>query len=145
MDKVKKQIQLNVSLIVFSCIVIYIMKSITLGRMAGLQDCAGADIVFTMITSLATTIIWRIVETIYGHFIYNIIVAFILIFFAIIYGIAISMAENTVVKEFIYISVGLFIIVYMIENIIIVRYLKNKQAINLTYFGYTRERWQWNY
>jgi hypothetical protein len=138
MDKVNKQIEQNVAIIVFSCLVIYIVKSVALGRMAYLHECAGADIVFTMITSLATTISWRVVEKVEGNFVFfhNIVVFVVLALFAILYGIAIATNGNEVIVEFIYIAAGAFLVIYIIENVIIVNHFKKKQTVTVEYFGY---------
>jgi hypothetical protein len=138
MDKVNKQIELNVAIIVFSCLVIYIVKSVALGRMAHLHECAGADIVFTMITSLATTISWRVIEKVEGKFVFfhNIVVFVVLALFAILYGIAIATNGDEVIVEFIYIAAGAFLVIYIIENVIIVNHFKKKQTVTVEYFGY---------
>lgn len=138
MDKVNKQIQLNVALICFSCLVIFIARSIALEKVATLQDCVGADIVFTMITSLATTGAWRIVEKIEGNLLYNVFLLIMLALFSIIYGSAIATSDNEVVFTFIVIGAVLFVIIYVIENIIIIRHFKNVQVV-ITDYGYKKE------
>ena len=139
MDKVSKQIQLNVALIVFSCLVIFIAHSISLGKIAALQDCVGADIVFTMITSLATTGAWRIVEKIEGNLLYNLFVSFLLAIFLVIYGSAIADADNNAVFVFIVICAVLFVATYLVENIIIIKHFKNIQ-MNIGDYSYNKER-----
>lgn len=139
MDKVSKQIQLNVALIVFSCLVIFIAHSISLGKIATLQDCVGADIVFTMITSLATTGVWRIVEKIEGSLLYNILVSFLLAIFLVIYGSAIATTDNNAVFIFIMICAGLFVVTYLAENIIIIKHFKSVQIDNVDY-SYSKGR-----
>lgn len=138
MDKVSKQIQLNVALIVFSCLVIFIAHSISLGKIATLQDCVGADIVFTMITSLAATSGWRIVEGIEGSWLYNLFVLFLTAILLVIYGSAIAATNNHAVFIFIVICAGLFVITYCFENIIIVRHFKKIQA-DRTDYRYNKE------
>lgn len=138
MDKVSKQIQLNVALIFFSCVVIFIARSIALGEIATLRDCIGADIVFTMITSLATTGAWRIVEKIEGNLLYNVFLLISLAIFSIIYGAAIVTNSNEVVFTFIMIGIVLFVIIYVIENIIIIRHFRSIQ-VDVTDYGYKKE------
>lgn len=138
MDKVSKQIQLNVALIFFSCVVIFIARSIALGEIATLRDCIGADIVFTMITSLATTGAWRIVEKIEGNLLYNVFLLISLAIFSIIYGAAIVTNSNKVVFTFIMIGIVLFVIIYVIENIIIIRHFRSIQ-VDVTDYGYKKE------
>lgn len=138
MDKVSKQIQLNVALIFFSCVVIFIARSIALGEIATLRDCIGADIVFTMITSLATTSAWRIVEKIEGHLLYNVFLLISLAIFSIIYGAAIVTNSNKVVFTFIMIGIVLFVIMYVAENIIIIRHFRSIQ-VDVTDYGYKKE------
>jgi hypothetical protein len=143
MDKVGKQIGVNVLLILFSCIVIFIVKSVDLGRFAQLKECVGSDIVFTMITSLVTTVTWRYFEQVEGKylFLYNIVVAFVMILFAILYGMSIVVDENEVVINFTYISFGLFMAVYIIENVLIINHFKNihERSVITFDFGYNKE------
>lgn len=138
MDKVNKQIKLNVALVFLSCLVIFIARSIALGKIATLHECVGADIVFTMITSLATTGTWRIVEDIEGELLYNAFLLIVIIVFSIIYGAAIISSNNDAVFTFIVSCAVLFVIMYFAENIIIIRHFK-KMQICTTDYRYKKE------
>ncbi len=138
MDKVIKQIKLNVVLILLSCLVIFIARSIALGKIATLYECVGADIVFTMITSLVTTGTWRIVEDIKGDLLYDAFLLIIIIVFSIIYGAAITSSNNDAVFTLILSCAVLFVAIYIIENMIIIKHFK-KMQICTTDYRYNKE------
>ena len=90
MDKLKKQIVINILIVVISVVVIFFAKSYQANGLLDWHKYLGSDIVFVMITALLTMVSWRYVETIKGNGIYNVIVLFIGIIFAIEYGLAIA-------------------------------------------------------
>lgn len=125
MDKVRKQIAINFLLVVVSVLVIILAKSFTANAWLGLKDWLGADIVFVMITSLVTMLGWRYVEKIEGFQIYNIVMAIVLFFYIFEYGYAIADC-NEIVQQFIFISLILFILLYAIEIILVIRYFQSQ-------------------
>lgn len=139
MKKVKNQILINVLLITFSCSVIYIVKSFTLGRVASFHDCLGSDIIFTMITSLITTFSWRLVEELGKCVPYNFFVGLAICIYCILYGIAIMGNINSVMDNFIIIGMIVFLLIYFVENCIIIYCLKNKLDVG-EYYGYKNRR-----
>ena len=138
MDKISKQLLLNVVLVFFSFIIIFLVRSFAIKKFATMSDCMGSDVIFTMITSLLTTFFWRITEDIQMPFIYNIIILFIMALFFVVYGLAIADPGNKFIIDIAFIFCDVFIFVYVIENIIIVYNLKHRfKEINVVIdYGY---------
>lgn len=61
MEKVRKQIIINIVLVVASVLVIVLAKCYNADSFLGWRYWLGSDIVFVMITSLATMVGWRVV------------------------------------------------------------------------------------
>lgn len=134
MEKILKQITVNLILVIVSVIVIFIAKTYANGKLLDWREYLGTDIIFVMITSLVTTIGWRFSESVIGHWLYNIVVCVILFLFAIEYGM--SMVKcNSVLVHGIVISLVIFLLFYFIENSIIIYHFKKleKSVDKLSY------------
>ena len=123
MEKIIKQVTINLILVVVSVLVIFIAKTFVEGKLLGWKAYLGTDIVFVMITSLVTTIGWRFSENIKGHWLYNVIIGIVLFFFSMQYGMSIALS-NDILKCSIAISLVIFLLFYFIENGIIIVYFK---------------------
>ena len=136
MDKLKKQIVINILIVVISVVVIFFAKSYQANGLLDWHKYLGSDIVFVMITALLTMVSWRYVETLKGNGIYNVIVLFIGIIFAIEYGLAIADC-NDFLTTCISWSLLIFLIIYIVENKIIIDYYisieRNRSRDNLGY------------
>lgn len=134
MKKKKKQIMVNLILVIVSVAVIFIAKTFANERMLAWTEYLGSDIMFVMITSLVTTIGWRFSENIVGHWIYNMIVCVVLFFFSLEYGMSL-IKWNNVLLYGVVISSIVFLILYFIENCIIIYYFKKsvKEIDKLSY------------
>lgn len=119
MEKIRKQITINCLLVVVSVLVIFISKTWSVGKILSYREYLGTDIIFVMITSLVTTIGWRFAENIVGHWVYNVIIALVLFFFTFEYGTAVS-TTNNILTTSIVISLVVFLLVYIVENILII-------------------------
>lgn len=150
MKKIKRQIAINVILIVLSIAVIIVGKSYAAKEWLSWKKYLGTDVMLMVLTSLITIAGWRVVEEIRGHWIWNIVVVLTLIFMAIIYGM--SMVEysslsvlqngdpNDVLVDCICVSVILFLIFSFIEYmIIIIHFRKNERRRNMSGFSYSKE------
>ncbi len=134
MEKIVKQVTVNLILVIVSVMVIFIAKTYASGKLLDWKEYLGTDIIFVMITSLVTTIGWRFSESVIGHWLYNIIVGVLLFLFAIEYGI--SMVEcNSILVHGIVISLVFFLIFYFIENSIIIYHFEKleKSVDKLSY------------
>lgn len=134
MEKIKKQITVNLVLVIASVFVIFIAKTCASGKLLGWKGYLGTDIIFVMITSLVTTIGWRFSESVAGHWVYNIIVCAVLFLFSVEYGISMIKC-NSILKCGIVISLVLFLVFYFIENCIIIYHFRKsgKSADKLSY------------
>lgn len=140
MKKVVKQIAVNIFLVLFSVLVIFIANSIKIGRIDfELKAYLGSDIVFVMITSLATMAGWRFSERIVAHWIYDLVFVGVLLLFVFEYGISVAEnAANKILIDFIYVSCFVFLAVYAVENIIVIHYFRktckgNRQSDGVGY------------
>ena len=129
MEKIRKQITINCFLVFVSVFVIFISKTLSVGRILSYREYLGTDIIFVMITSLVTMVGWRFVENIVGHWVYNVIIALVLFFFTLEYGIAVS-TTNNVLTTSIVISLVVFLLVYIVENILIIFHFWKMNKIN---------------
>lgn len=78
MEKVQKQIVVNVLIIVISIIVIFIAQTVASGKISPWREYLGDDFLLVLITSLGTTVGWRFSENIKGKWGYNLLVATLL-------------------------------------------------------------------
>lgn len=128
MEKIRKQIGINVGIIILSIIVMFICKSVYGKGFMPYRYYIGTDFIFLMLTSLATTVGWRFVEAIEVHWIYNLFSYGLLIIYGYEYGMSLLTNEE-VFLQIIEISSAIFLIVYFIENIIIYNYF-GKTLVN---------------
>ena len=141
MDKVRKQMIINLLIVLTSAAVIVLAKSIPAGELLPWGSYLGSDIVFTVISSLVGTMGWRYVENIHswGWDLFSIIA---LLFFAVFYGAA-MVNVNDLVKILIQITLGLFLFMYVCENRMIYRYFEAQEKAkekgrNQNYVGYNK-------
>lgn len=130
MDKIKKQITVNMVLVVVSVFVIFLAKSYNADSLLGWRYWLGADIVFVMITSLATMLGWRFVEDIKGPWLYNILIGVLVLGLGVEYGLAIANCNDFLISC-ILISLILFLFFYTIENLLVVLYFKRREKDNM--------------
>lgn len=140
LDKAKKQIGINLVIVVFSVIVIFLSKSIQAGGFLLSIECyLGSDIIFVMITSLTTTVGWRCIEGIHKWG-WNVFVFFFLLVLSLIYGLSIAS-----LSPFIIILIECMLIVFLIstfvENLIIFCYFRHTENTSkkkncYNYLGY---------
>lgn len=123
MKKIRKQITVNFFLVIVSVAVIFIMKTVYNDGLLEWKRYLGTDIIFVMITSLVTTIGWRFAENITGHWVYNLILAVILFLFVMEYGMSIQYCNETLIY-IIAVSIFVFLLLYIIENSIIIFHFK---------------------
>lgn len=139
MDKVVKQLVINVVIIFVSVIVIFVAKSFSTGEIMEWKEYLGADIMFVMITSLVTTVGWRFVESIVVHWGYNVFMSIALFFLVLGYGLAMAQVNNQFVIYYILISMLVFFVLYVIENIWIILHFKRVSKKNrINNVGYVR-------
>lgn len=134
MEKIKKQVMVNLILVIVSVIVIFIAKTVANDKVLVWKEYLGTDIIFVMITSLVTTVGWRFSENIIGHWLYNIIIGIIVFFLTLEYGIA-MVKRNSFILNGIIISMVVFLVFYLVENLIIIFYFRRaeKSMDKLTY------------
>lgn len=96
-EKAKKQIMVNLFIVIFSAIVVFVAKSVYGGEIATFESCLGSDAVFIMITSMATSIGWRSVEQIH-NWIWDAFVFLFLLILAIIYGSSILSLSSAMIS-----------------------------------------------
>ena len=103
MSKVRKQMIINLLLVVVSAIVIVLAKSIPAGTLLPFGSYLGSDIVFVVISSLVGTMGWRYIENIHswGWDLFSVVA---LLVFSVFYGAAMA-TLNTFVKGLILICV----------------------------------------
>lgn len=133
MEKVVKQVVINVMLIILSVGVIVLAKTLSLKEfnIENWQCYMGPDIMFVIISSLITTIGWRFAEKIEMHWFYNLIIVFIMIGFVTEYGIAIGYGSdlyNPIFSKMILFSLVLFLIISFVEYIGIIFYFKKSMC-----------------
>lgn len=128
MEKVRQQIEANVLIIIVSWFGIYMAYSLQLGRFAVFfKECLNADVVFSMLTSLITTLAWRLVERIRKGVVYELIWMICFGLFWALYGLSVIYDGSSLVCFLIKVSMVVFCIIYFIDNIIIVKEMKKRQ------------------
>lgn len=113
MEKVAKQIVVNILLIGISILVIFVAQSVAGGKLLPWQEYLGDDFLLVLITSLGTTVGWRFSENIIGKWYYNILVVVLLFLLTLFYGIAMAIEMNEVLLLFIEIGTVAFILFFM--------------------------------
>lgn len=139
MSKIRKQMVINLLLVIASTVVIVLAKSIPAGSLLPFGDYLGSDIVFVVISALVGTMGWRYVEEIHSWG-WNLISIVSLIAFSVFYGAAIA-TMNNFVKDLIIGTLIAFPILYIKENLMIYRHFRReqfaqKQGQSSNYLGY---------
>lgn len=139
MSKIRKQMVINLLLVIASTVVIVLAKSIPAGSLLPFGDYLGSDIVFVVISALVGTMGWRYVEEIHSWG-WNLISIVSLIAFSVFYGAAIA-TMNNFVKDLIIGTLTAFPILYIKENLMIYRHFQReqfaqKQGQSSNYLGY---------
>lgn len=139
MSKIRKQMVINLLLVIASTVVIVLAKSIPAGSLLPFGDYLGSDIVFVVISALVGTMGWRYVEEIHSWG-WNLISIVSLIAFSVFYGAAIA-TMNNFVKDLIIGTLIAFPILYIKENLMIYRHFQReqfaqKQGQSSNYLGY---------
>lgn len=130
MEKIAKQIVVNIIIIFLSVLVIIIAKSYAANKLVfDTNSLFGPDIVFVIISSVCTMIGWRFVESIKAHWIYNLIVGVFLFLWTIVYGFNIAGSNDFVIKCT-WGVVFTAIIIYIIETVIICWHFKNNNSFD---------------
>lgn len=127
MNKVFKQVCVNVLTVMVSFFLLYIVKSVNKGNFLDISECFGADFVFIMISALATTAGWRFAEGIEGWWPYNVFLCVegMVLFFE--YGYALGESSDILITITKWTAVA-FIIFYILENMIICLYFRNAKT-----------------
>lgn len=116
-QKVKKQIEINISIMIISVMVIYIGLICQLGlQNISWKDGLNAELVFVMISSLGSVVGWRIVEGIRNAFGYNLALVIFSGAFCLEYGMALVVKNSEAVKMFIFYSIIPFLFFYVFEQ-----------------------------
>lgn len=136
MEKVKKQITVNVLLVVISLLVIFISQSIANQKILPWQEYLGSDFLLVLITSLGTLLGWRFSESICYKWIYNLVIGCVMFFLILFYGISMAMEMNNLLLLFLQILSVVFVIFYVWENIIIAKEQKRRIANIQNSVGY---------
>lgn len=139
MSKIRKQMVINLLLVIASAIVIVLAKSISAGRLMPFGSYLGSDILFVAISSLVGTMGWRYVEDIHSWG-WDLVSIIVLIVFSIFYGVAMVIL-NDFVKDLIIGALITFLIVYIIENVMIYQHFRRQKVARVTvpsnnYVGY---------
>lgn len=129
MEKIIKQITVNLILVIVSVVVIFMAKTVAHNRILNWKEYLGTDIIFVMITSLVTTIGWRFSENVVGHWIYNSSVCVILFIFAVEYGMSMIQCNGILIYG-IEVSLVLFLFFYFVENCIIICHFQKLQKLD---------------
>lgn len=133
MEKIAKQIVVNVLLIVLSVVVIVLAKMFTTKEfnIKNWESYMGSDILFVIVSSLITTCGWRFSEKIEIHWLYNLLVGFILVGFTFEYGIAVGVGndfDNPIFSKLILFSLILFLVICFIEYMGIIIYFSRNMS-----------------
>ena len=139
MSKIRKQMVINLLLVIASGAVIVLAKSIPAGKLLPYGEYLGSDIVFVVISALVGTMGWRYVEEIHSWW-WNLVSIVSLIAFSVFYGAAIAIL-NDFVKSLILGTLIAFPILYIKENVMIYRHFQReqfsrKQGQSGNYLGY---------
>lgn len=127
MKKVRQQIIMNSVMIIVSALVIFLTYSLKMRRAVSVGEWGSADLVLVMINSLFTTGEWKGIEGIHAP-VYDFIWALVLVFYAGLYVIAVVDIGMEGMEFIIWGSMAVFVILYTVDNIIIVR-AKKKEVI----------------
>ena len=125
--KVKQQIMINSIIIVFSALCIFITYSLKMRRIVSVGEWGKADLVLVMINSLLTTGAWKKIEDIHAP-VYDFVWGLILVLYAGLYTIAVVDIELQGMEFIIWGSMAVFVILYVVDNIIITE-KKKKEVI----------------
>lgn len=119
-QKVRKQIAINICIMSVSILVIYIGLCIEHGFYnLNWKDGLNAELIFVMISSLGSVVGWRIVEGIKKSFGYNLLLIMIGGAFCIEYGAAL-VVNNEALKFIILISCILLLFFYISEQLALI-------------------------
>lgn len=126
-QKVMKQIIINISIMVSSVIVIYIGLFFQPGlKNISWKDGLNAELIFVMISSLGSVVGWRIVEGIRTAFTCNLLLIVVGGLSCLVYGVAlVNNNENVkmVILGFVLVLFGL----YIIEQIRLLKFAAQKE------------------
>lgn len=126
-NKVVKQILINISIMVISILVIYVAQSIQKKSYLSWKDGLNADLLFVMLSSLGTVVGWRVVEQIKCNFGHNLLLIIVGGVFCFEYACALIMNNNEVVKMCVFFSIVPFLYFYITEQVKLIHYAsKNK-------------------
>jgi len=146
MRKVVKQLVVNIGIAMLSLLLLFFIKSLANEQIITIEQFLCAEFIFALISALLTTIGWRFAEGIAGCWLYDFFLSGEVVFLLIEYGYALSESTpSPVLLIFTEITTILFIIFYVLENIIIYKYFSKKStadAVNVigrTSYSY-RER-----
>ena len=71
MEKVIKQLVVNVGIVMISILLLFFVKSLASGQIIAMDELLGAEFIFILISALLTTIGWRFAEGIGGGWLYR--------------------------------------------------------------------------
>lgn len=125
MKKVFYQILVNFLIIFLSVLVIFFAKTVVFKETMPYNYYLCSDLVFVMLSSLLTMMGWRYVESIFCKF-WEPIVLLCVVCLAILYGMSL-ICQESYITDFIRICVFGFILFYLIENFLVIRFFAKQK------------------